>query len=203
MRMNVPLSLFFLFFFQGCVQNKYLDQDYKSFDQAQKLGWRQVAQEGRFKEAAKLIDRYLKRHKGLDVSQIANLHFHAGQLYAFANSYDIALERFKKAKYDPIPEVDPVQMKAFFEEWNVYVDATIAFIKKDRMKLLEYRTQMANIPNISREMSNLDVVDSLIKNYDKPYLEAYGAQKKRKKNIEYGLPEIEDARKKLAGQKGT
>jgi hypothetical protein len=90
----------------------------------------------------------------------------------------MALERFKKAKYDPIPDVEPVQMKAFFEEWNVYVDATMAFIKKDRMKLLACRTQMANIPNISREMSNLNVVDSLIRNFDKPYSEAYGTQKK-------------------------
>lgn len=176
--MNVPLSFFLLFFFQSCVQNKYLNQDYKSFDQTQKLGWRQVAQGGRFKQAAKLIDRYLKRHKNLDVSQIVNLHFHAGQLHAFADRNDIALERFKKAKYDPIPEVDPVQMKAFFEEWNIYVDATIAFIKKDRMKLLENRTRMANIPNISREMSNLDVVDSLIRNFDKRYFEAYRAPKK-------------------------
>jgi hypothetical protein len=181
MRMSVPLSLFFLFFFQSCVQNKYLDQDYKSFDQAQKSGWRQLAQEGRFKEAAKLIDRYRERNKSLDVSQVVNLLFHAGQLYAFADSYDMAVERFKKAKYDPIPDVEPAQMKAFFEEWNVYVDATIAFIKKDRMKLLACRTRMANIPNISREMSNLDVVDSLIRNFDKPYSEAYGAQKKTPK----------------------
>jgi hypothetical protein len=181
MRMNVPLSLFFLFFFQSCAQNKYLDQDYKSFDQDQKSGWRQLAHEGRFKEVAELIDRYLKRNKSLDVSQIVNLHFHAGQLYAFADSYDMAVERFKKAKYNPIPDVEPAQMKAFFEEWNVYVDATIAFIRKDRMKLLAYRTQMANIPNISREMSNLDVVDSLIRNFDKPYSEAYGTQKKTPK----------------------
>jgi hypothetical protein len=177
MRINVPLSFFFLFFFQGCVQNKYLDQDYKSFDQAQKSGWRQLAQEGRLKEAAKLIDRYLKRNTSLDVSQIVNLHFHAGQLYAFAERNDIALERFKQAKYNPIPDVEPAQMKAFFEEWNVYIDATIAFIKKDKMKLLERRARMANIPNISREMSNLDVVDSLIRNFDKPYSEACGAHK--------------------------
>lgn len=58
--MNVPLSLFFLCFFQGCVQNKFLDQDYKSFDQAQKSGWRQLAQEGRFNEAAKLIGYFDK-----------------------------------------------------------------------------------------------------------------------------------------------
>jgi len=174
MRLNIPLSLFFLFFFQSCAENKYLDQDYKSFDKAQKSGWRQLAQEGRFKEAAELIDRYRKRNKSLDVSQVVNLLFHAGQLYAFAESNDIALERFKKAKYDPIPDVELAQMKAFFEEWNVYVDATIAFIKKDRMKLLECRTRMANIPNISREMSNLNVVDSLIENASKLQALAWG-----------------------------
>jgi hypothetical protein len=58
MRMNALPILFFSFLFQSCVQNKYFDQDYKSFDQAQKSGWRQVAQERRFKEAAKLIDQY-------------------------------------------------------------------------------------------------------------------------------------------------
>jgi len=181
MRMHVPLSLFFLFFFQDCAQNIYFDQDYKSFDQAQKSGWRQLAQEGRFKEAAKLIDRYLERNKSLDVSQTVNLLFHAGQLYAFAGSNDMAVEHFRKAKYNPIPDVEPAQMKAFFEEWNVYVDATIAFIEKDNMKLWECRTRMANIPNISRDMSNLDVVDSLIRNFDKPYSEAYGAQKRTPK----------------------
>jgi len=181
MRMDVWLILVFFLFFQACVQNNYLDQDYATFDQSPNSVWRRLAQEGRFKDAARLVDRYLKRKKDLDVSQVVNLNFHAGQLYAFAGRAKIARERFGKAKYDPIPEVDQVQMKAFFQRWNIYVDSTIAFIEKNKQKLLDCRTLMAKISNVGVETSNLDIVDCLIEYFEKPYSEAYRAQKSKSK----------------------
>jgi len=174
MKRSVLLLAVIIFFFYSCVQNVFLNQDYRSFNKDPNSGWRKVAQEEGFAEAGDLIDRYLKKHKDLGSSQTVNLNFHAGQMFAFANNYETALERFKNAKYDPEPEGIPIR-------WNAYVDSTIAFLKKDKIKLLECRNQIANGPKISGKIPNLDVVDSLIKNFDKPYFEAYMAHRRRTK----------------------
>lgn len=157
----------------SCVQNNILNLDYQSFDQSPNSGWRRLAQEGRFGEAGNLIDRYLKNHKDLDPSETVNLHFHAAQMYAFADDYETALERFKNASYNKESEEIPGDVKALLDAWNAYVEATIAFLKKDKIKLFECREQIANGPKIDGKIPNLDVVDSLIKNFDKPYSEAY------------------------------
>ncbi len=174
MKTIILLSAITFLFLYSCVQNNFLNLDYQSFDQSLNSGWRKVAQEEGFAEAGKSIDRYIKKHHDLDVSQAVNLSFHSGQMYAFADNYETALERFKNAKYDPEPEEIPIR-------WNAYVDATIAFLKKDKIKLLECRNQIANGPKINGKIINLDVVDSLIKNFDKPYSEAYAAHRGKSK----------------------
>ena len=159
-------------FLSSCVQDDVLDLDYRSFAKGPNSSWRKVAREKGFEEAGELIDRYLKKHSDLGLSQKVNLNFHAGQMYAFAGHHETALERFKNAKYDPEPEEIPIR-------WNAYVDGTIAFLEKDKIKLLECRKQIAEGPKINGKAPNLNVVDSLIENFDKPYFEAYMASRRK------------------------
>jgi hypothetical protein len=179
MRTIILLPALTLFFFYGCVQNNILNLDYQSFDQSPNAGWRRLAQEGRFAESANLIDRYLKKHKDLDPSETVNLHFHAGQMYAFADDYEAALEHLKKARYAQEFEGIPEDVKAFLDAWNSYVEATIAFLQRDKMKILRCRERIANGPKIDGKIPNLDIIDSLINHFDLPYSKAYGVHKQK------------------------
>ena len=174
---TILLPALTLLYFYSCVQNNILNLGYQSFDQNPNSGWRKVAQDKGITEAGNLIDRYLKKHKDLDPSETVNLHFHAGQMYAFADDYETALERFNKAKYKQEFEGIPEEAKTFLDAWNAYVEATIAFLQKDKVKLLECRQQIMNGPKIDGKIPHLDIIDSLINNFDLPYSEAYGVHK--------------------------
>ena len=153
-------------------EDQLLKLDFDAFDQRPGAGWRLLAQKGRHLDAAKLIDRYREKHKELDESRQGILFFHAGQMYAFADDYKTALQRFPKSKHAQEPPELPIR-------WNAYVDATIAFLGKDLNRLKECREQIAKGPSFRGEKANLNVVDSLIENFGKPYRDAYGAHAKK------------------------
>ncbi|WP_077728698.1 hypothetical protein [Methylocaldum sp. 14B] len=144
---------------------------YETFDQRPGSGWRKIADQGKYLEAAKLIDRYEKEAKVLEEWQRVNLRFHAGQLYAAAEEKDEALARFRAALYENEPAESPIR-------WNAYVRATIAFLERDREKLAELREEIAKGPRLQDAVPNLDVVDRLITCFDEPYSVAYGGKTK-------------------------
>jgi hypothetical protein len=89
-------------------------------------------------------------------------------MYAFENDYPLAKERFQHS-FDPEePSNTPVL-------WNDYVSATLAFLNKDIEKLRHHRDRIANGPEWNGSKGNLDVVDGLIKCFDKPYAVAYSS----------------------------
>lgn len=134
--------------------------DFEAFDQDMDGGWRTVAAEGRFEDAARLIDAYLDRHSaGLTAHQRVVLNFHAGQMYAMADDRERAVERFEAS-------IDP---DAAMRSWNPYVEATIAFLERDREALLAARAAMAATPDGSM---NMPVVDRLIEHFGMSYLDA-------------------------------
>jgi hypothetical protein len=153
---------------------KELGLSYQDFDQRPGEGWRKIADEGNYLEATKLIDRYEKEKKGLAEWQRVNLRFHSGQLYAFADRKDQALARFKTALVPKEPADSPIR-------WNAYVQATIAFLERDRKKLTELREEIAKGPKVQGVVPNLDVVDRLIEYFDEPYSVAYRGKPKRSK----------------------
>lgn len=148
-----------------------LELSYQDFDQRPGSGWRKVARDGKFLEAAELIERYEKSKTGLNEWQQINLRFHAGQLYAFADKYDQALSRFETALVPREPPDAPIR-------WNAYVKATIAFLKKDRESLRSFRDEIAKGPKLQGSVPNLDVVDRLIEHFDEPYRVAYSGKPK-------------------------
>ena len=164
----VPILCIFLA--SGCEKRNTFDLDYNAFDQRPGRGWRQLAENGKFLDAARLIDQYIENHKSLDASQRVNLNFHAGQMYAFADDYRTAIDRFSVSTYAEEPPDLPLR-------WNAYVQATIAFLNKDMKRLEECRKEILEGPTFDGEKANLDVVARLIKHFDRPYAEAYGGRR--------------------------
>ena len=103
------------------------------------------------------------------MSQRVNLNYYAGQMYAFADDYRTAIDRFNKSTYAQEPPELPLR-------WNAYVDATIAFLKKDIDRLKECREEIVQGPTFHGEKANLNVVDRLIKHFDEQYSKAYGGR---------------------------
>lgn len=138
----------------------YVQMTYDEFDQ-QKNGWRSIAKLGMTKshgvEAAQIIRYYLKKRKGLTRWQRSNLWFHAGQNLAKASEYSKAVACFCKS------------LDSAGDDWDCYVRATIAFLKRDLSALQAERDKLA----LTQRKMNLVVVDRLIANFDKSYAEAY------------------------------
>ena len=160
----------------GCVSKKVIkptDKDllnltYDKFDQTSGEGWRALG-EGLedYLGAAKLIDQYVVSNANLlDARQIRILNWHAGQMYAFAGDVNLARQRF-------IESIDPNEPKDNPILWNDYVLATIAFLDKDLGELKKHKKVISEGPVFNGRHANLDVVDGLIKCFDRTYKEAY------------------------------
>jgi hypothetical protein len=143
-----------------------LQMDYARFDQTPDEGWRRLSQRSCLVEAGQLIDLYLHDKPGLSASQKANLSFHAGQVYAFADKNDEALKRFRSAIVNPSA---PREFK-----WSEYVLATIAFLEHDADRLVENRNAIEDAASYAPNRTNLEVVDRLIAGFGRSYKEALG-----------------------------
>lgn len=139
---------------------------FNDFDQTP-IGWRRIAKMGCYHQAALLIDKYIAQHRAaLQDWQLLDVTWHAGQMYAFNNEYDVAKDRFKAA-------INPSEPKNTTILWNAYVNASIAFLDRNMAQLQYYRAEIDAGPLYNGKKANLDVVDQLILNFDKPYSVAY------------------------------
>ena len=151
-------------------------------------GWRAIAHRpGCELTAADLIRDYRTAHN----SQSSTLYWHEAQLRAVDGDYEHAISLMEQSR-------KPVKKDII--GWNYYVDATIAFLRRDRVALADARAKLATVqlkpgsgfppvkdsfveltmPNGKamkmRWPFNLDVVDGLIRCFDKPYRTAYGSK---------------------------
>jgi hypothetical protein len=154
----------------GCRQGSPWTYDsYEAFDQQPGQGWRKPAETGDYTQAAKLIDKYVRRNQArMPAWQVRNLSFHAGQMYAFAGDSKTAIQRFENALMDVEPAESPLR-------WNAYVRATIAFLKGDKAELMACREEMVGGREGQGTVPNLNVVDGLIAQFGAPYAQAYSA----------------------------
>lgn len=144
-----------------------LSLSYSEFDQKPSNGWRILAEKGNYIEAGNLIVEYLSNHKELDIYQIANLRFHAGQMYAFANDITRAIALFNTAFLAIEPDTSPIR-------WNDYVTSTVAFLRNDKITLIECQEKISNNGReIHGEIPNLAMVEKMINNLDLSYSEMY------------------------------
>jgi hypothetical protein len=159
-----------------CIFNRaeLLALDEYSFDQDMNRGWRAVARHEECTEIAADLIRDYRETRGL---KSTILYWHEGQLRAIAGSTDEAIRLFEKSRrtFDVFG-------------WNLYVDASIAFLKHDKPALLAAREALARLPrpegfdprdekgnviNTSWPL-NLSFVDGFITCFDREYKEAYG-----------------------------
>lgn len=163
---------------EGCSYDcaEMLALDKNAFDQDSEGGWRSVAhQDGCKVEAADLIRDYIVEHK----AQSTILFFHEAQLRAMAGQTKQALQLFPQT-HKPASETDRIG-------WNHYVDATIAFLRKDKDALLEAKTELVKTPKPDGYNPldidgnpidmiwppNLNVVDGFIDCFEQDYDWAY------------------------------
>ena len=164
---------------------RLLTLDENRFDQDMSGGWRALASTpGCALVAADLLRDYREAHH----KESGMLFWHEAQLRANAGQYPKAIALMERA-YKPA-ESDKAG-------WNLYVDATIAFLRRDRIALEQARLKLAAVqppvgpdipPVINGYMEanfadgskrkirwpiNIDVVEGLENCFDKPYLEAY------------------------------
>jgi len=150
--------------------------DESAFDQNINGGWRTLArQEPCLGIAADLIRDYRDSHKlGSYI-----LYWHEGQLRAMYGATADSIRVFEKSHDESGHD---------FFGWNIYVNATLAFLKQDKASLLNAREELAHLPKPNNlqpsrdpqgnviEISwppNLDVVDRLVACFGLKYKEAY------------------------------
>lgn len=158
-------------------QPKELQLSYEEFDQDPQGGWRRLSNEGKYVEAAQLIDRYEKEKEDLNGGDRVILSFHAAQMYAFAGDSEKALTRLKKAKYPPEVLAQAEDVRPYAESWNLYVDATMAFLDKDRDGLKKSSDLLEKGPKDQGLQKNIDIVHQLLLHFDETYLVAYSGKK--------------------------
>lgn len=172
---------------QACAHDRarLLALDENQFDQDMKGGWRALsAVPGCTLAAADLLHAYSEAHG----NKSGLLFWHEAQLRAEAGQYAEAASLMQKA-FKPAGED-----KA---GWNPYVEATVAFLRRDRTAFAQARARLAAVPpptgagippvvdgymdlefddGSRRKMRwplNIDVVEGLENCFDKPYREAY------------------------------
>lgn len=156
-----------------------------AFDQDFAGGWRPYADEPDCQRAAAdLIIAYIGHSPHYDAQSHTIIRWHAGQMLAMADEPELAVEYLGSARSDQVA-------------WNLYVDATIAFLHSDREAAEAARAELATRRPGEEEMEarrqflasnpritmpegfverpqNLDVVDRLLNCWDEPYSRAYG-----------------------------
>lgn len=161
---------------------------YRKFDQDFEGGWRAIDyKEGCRDSAGRLLQSYLTISQERFESNKVTLMWHTGQMLAGSNNYDEAIHYFRQTYKSAETQ----------KEWNLYVDGTLAFLKKDKDTLLRARDTLANMPvsekikearrtflkdnpNITMpegfvdDPQNLSVMNNLITCFDEPYSIAYG-----------------------------
>jgi hypothetical protein len=122
-------------------------------------GWRTLSAGGCADAAAALLAAYAAANQGrLTLEQRLELAFHSGQALAFAGRDREAIPYFEQASSaDATPE------------WQVYVAATLAFLKHDARALAEARERYAAIAPGSMR---LGIIDGFIACPDLPYAKA-------------------------------
>lgn len=153
-----------------------LKLEQRDFDQDPNNGWRAVDRRGHCKlAAADLIRTYVEANG----EQGVIMTWHEGQLRAMAGQTDRAIDLFMSAR-------EPAGREDRFG-WNYYVDATIAFLRRDRGNLERAREGLVALPrpedynpvdSFGKPVKvnwppNLNVVDGLLDCFTDSYDYAY------------------------------
>ena len=156
---------------ERCIERRrpLLELSIDQFDQDPHGGWRGVAaKDGCEVAAAELIADY-RDHLN---SRMSSLYWHEGQLRAKLDETSAAISLMQRAKHAKV--VDGVRQ----DDWNAYVDATIAFLRMDRRALRRARQRLLATSSSADAAppDNMSIVDGLIRCFGRSYREAYGSE---------------------------
>lgn len=132
---------------------------YQEFDQTMNSGFRVLAAAGCDKQAADLIEEYIRVTGATQNS----LRWHVAQLRATQGDYAEAV-KFARTCLNEKEDFSAHPLR-----WNDYVLATIAFLQHDRPALQQYRDRIAQGKDYKGNAINLRLVDSLLRNFDQDY----------------------------------
>lgn len=139
-----------------------LNLSYEAFDQTLGEGFRQLLVDGNkcHKEAAQLIIKYIETNQTNERS----LRWHVAQLWANAGDYEQAIKWGKTVLMDQ----EDFSQRAL--RWNDYVLGTLAFLERDKEKLIHHRAVVtaAKDAHFGNEL-NRKYLDSLVENFDQSY----------------------------------
>lgn len=163
--------------------NELLALDQQAFDQDMDGGWRPVGWEPGCESAAADLIAVWRTHSGNMIDR-GIIDWHEGQMRAHAGETEAAITLFEQARSGSAA-------------WNLYIDATVAFMRRNRPALEAARAELAQMRPSEAEMAarrrfleenpdvtvpegfaeqpmNLNVVDNLIACFGRSYREAYG-----------------------------
>lgn len=132
---------------------------YEQFDQTPDNGFRVLAANACYAEAASLIQEYIATNNATENS----LRWHVAQLSATAGDYPTAIDFSKQV----LSESEDFSLKPL--RWNDYVLATIAFLEKDMDALELHRNRVAEATDYAGNAMNLKLLDALVKHFDESY----------------------------------
>ncbi len=156
--------------------------DEYAFDQTMTGGWRTLADAGCDAQAADLIAAWRSSHTP-SPQTAALIQWHEGQLRANAGQTARAITLFEAAR-------KPADRDAGFG-WNLYVDGSIAFLRRDLAGLDTARAKLAALPRPAgyapvgvdgkpRAFAwpmNLNILDAFVACWNRPYKQAYACAK--------------------------
>lgn len=165
--------------------------DERAFDQAMTGGWRTLAAAGCDAQAADLIAEWRTNHPA-NPRTAGLLQWHEGQLRANAGQTARAIALFEAAR-------KPVEADAGFG-WNLYVDGSVAFLRRDLAGLDTARGKLAALPRPTGYTPvgpdgkprafgwpmNLNILDGFVACWNRSYKEAYGCAKPAVKTLQPG-----------------
>lgn len=170
-----------------CAENResILKLDEDQFDQDMPEGWRRIfLTPGCELVAAELLHDYRETHH----KDSFLLYWHEAQIRATLGQYMEAIDLMQHSYMPP---------ESANEAWDAYVDATIAFLRREKSALAQAKLRLAAVPppkgadmppvingymeitsadggkSKMRWPPNIDVVEGLQKCFDMPYIEAY------------------------------
>ncbi|WP_137863702.1 MULTISPECIES: hypothetical protein [unclassified Sphingomonas] len=108
--------------------------DERAFDQNLEGGWRSLAAAGCTPEAADLIRDWRVLHK----ATATILFWHEGQLRAEAGQADQAIALFEQSRRTMGEDGS--------QAWNLYVDGSLAFLRRDRAAFDAARAKLSALP---------------------------------------------------------
>ncbi len=140
------------------------------FDQDFDGGWRAVYNRPECRgDAARIIALY--RESSTRWQQI--MAWHEGQIRATLGETEAAIDLMQMARR---PDVENGSSNG---QWNAYVDATVAFLNRDRAGVENARSRLIDAPPPAHwtgdRPMNLSVVDRFLTCFGRPYSEAYSS----------------------------